>query len=67
MDDYLTLKEVANIYGRSTKTVRRWIARDFIIAYRIKGSNALRIDAGSLDGILEPVNYQGYVNRKSRK
>lgn len=67
MDDYLTIAEVSEIYGVSKKTVRRWISRNHVVAYRMRGGQALRIDAASLDGILEPVTYQGYVQRKHRK
>jgi excisionase family DNA binding protein len=67
MDDYLSIAEVADIYGVSTKTVRRWIARNQVNAGRTPGGRLLRIDASSLDGILEPVHYRGYTPRNARR
>jgi excisionase family DNA binding protein len=67
MDDYLSVVEVADIYGVSCKTVRRWIARNQVKAGRTPGGRLLRIEASSLDGILEPVHYRGYTQRKSRR
>jgi excisionase family DNA binding protein len=67
MDDYLSIAEVADIYGVSQKTVRRWVSRFDVKAYRMPGGRLLRIDAASLDGILEPVNYRGYVPRRGRR
>jgi excisionase family DNA binding protein len=66
MDAYLSIAEVAEIYGVSAKTVRRWIARGEIIAGRTPGGRLLRIEAASLDGILEPVHYRGYTPRGLR-
>lgn len=67
MDSFLTIAETADVYGVSEKTVRRWIADSQIIAWRMPGGRLLRIDASSLDGILEPVNYRGYMSRSERK
>jgi len=67
MDDYLSIAEVADIYGVSKKTVRRWVSRNEVQTYRMAGGRLLRIDAASLDGILEPVNYRGHVSRKGRR
>ena len=66
MDAYLSIAEVAEIYGISSKTVRRWIARGEINAGRTPGGRLLRIEAASLDGILEPVHYRGYTPRRLR-
>lgn len=67
MDDYLSIAEVADIYGVSHKTVRRWIARNHLTTWRMPGGRLLRIEAASLDGILEPVNYRGYDSRRNRR
>ena len=67
MDDYLSIAEVADIYGVSAKTVRRWVSRNEVRTYRMAGGRLLRIDAASLDGILEPVNFRGYKSRKGRR
>lgn len=66
MDDFLSIAEVAEIYGVSGKTVRRWVARNQVKTWRMPGGRLLRIEAASLDGILEPVHYRGYTPRNSR-
>jgi excisionase family DNA binding protein len=56
MRDYYTINEVAEIYNVSWKTVRRWIQRGTCKAIRLPGSNLIRIDITSLDGISKPRN-----------
>jgi excisionase family DNA binding protein len=65
MDEYLSIREVAEIYAVSQKTVRNWIAEGKLEARRI-GPRLIRIEAGSLHLLSEPVQYRGYVNRRHR-
>lgn len=65
MDEFLTIQEVADLYGVSTKTVRNWIQEGKLEARRIAG-RIIRIEARSLDLLSEPVNYKGYRSRKER-
>ncbi len=65
MDEYLTIQEVAAIYAVSEKTVRNWITEGKLEARRI-GGRLIRIESSSLKLLSEPVNYRGYVNRRSR-
>ncbi len=63
MDSMLSISEIAEMYGISTKTVRRWAARGDIQLERLPGGRLLRADAATLQGITEPVNFKG---RKSK-
>jgi excisionase family DNA binding protein len=65
MDDYLTIREVAELYAVSEKTVRNWIQEGKLEARRI-GGRLIRIESRSLDSLNEPVNYRGYKSRRSR-
>lgn len=51
---YVSLKESAAYLGVTERTIRNFIARGEIPAYRI-GSRAIRIDRGDLDRIITPV------------
>lgn len=66
MDEYLTVTEVAELYGVSEKTVRNWISEGKLEARRI-GPRIIRIEAGSLHLLSEPVQYRGYQNRRTRR
>lgn len=66
MDEYLTIQEVAALYAVSEKTVRNWISEGKLEARRI-GGRIIRIESRSLDLLSEPVQYQGYVNRRERR
>jgi excisionase family DNA binding protein len=63
MDEYLTIQEVAALYAVSEKTVRNWISEGKLEARRI-GGRIIRIESRSLDCLSEPVQFQGYVNRR---
>lgn len=67
MDNMLTIAEIAEVYAVSTKTVRRWISDYELEAWRLPGGRLLRIDAASLDRIIEPVTYRGYTKRRNSK
>lgn len=66
MDEYLTVTEVAELYGVSEKTVRNWISEGKLEARRI-GPRIIRIEAGSLHMLSEPVQYRGYQSRRTRR
>ncbi len=66
MDEYLTIQEVAALYAVSEKTVRNWISEGKLEARRI-GGRIIRIESRSLEFLSEPVQYQGYVNRRERR
>lgn len=51
---YVTLKDSAEYLGVTERTIRNFIARGDLPAYRI-GSRALRIDREDLDRIITPV------------
>jgi excisionase family DNA binding protein len=66
VDEYLTVQEVAALYAVSEKTVRNWISEGKLEARRI-GGRIIRIESRSLDLLSEPVQFQGYVNRRERR
>lgn len=51
---YVTLKDSAEYLGVTERTIRNFIARGDLPAYRI-GNRALRIDRADLDKIITPV------------
>lgn len=51
---YVTLKESAAYLGVTERTIRNFIARGDLPAYRI-GNRALRIDRTDLDTIIKPL------------
>ena len=67
MDSMLTIAEIAEMYGVSTKTVRRWGAQGQIKLLRLPGGRLLRVDAASLQGILEPVHFKGACEPRRHK
>jgi excisionase family DNA binding protein len=62
MSEFLTIADVAERYAVSCRTVRNWIARGIILAYR-PGGRVIRIDAHSLSFLHEEVQFQG-ITRK---
>ena len=64
VDEYLTVKEVARLYGVTERTVRNWISEGKLYARRVAG-HSIRIDLRSLDLLSEPVNYRGYTPRRA--
>ncbi|MFC4430552.1 helix-turn-helix domain-containing protein [Citricoccus alkalitolerans] len=59
LEQQLTIKEVAEITGTSTQTVRRWIQRGELRAY-FYGARALRIDPADLRKMRREVNPATY-------
>ncbi len=49
-----SLQDVAIEWNVSTRTVRNWIARGLIVAYK-RNNHAILIDERSLDGLLKPI------------
>lgn len=54
MQGMKSLEEVATEYGVTKRTVRNWIAKGLVVAYR-RSNQAIYIDALSLDGVLVPI------------
>jgi excisionase family DNA binding protein len=50
----IPLTEAADIYGLSTKTIRRYISDGRLKAYRV-GPRAIRVDRDSLASLLTPM------------
>jgi DNA-binding transcriptional MerR regulator len=51
---YLPIGEVASMYGVTVRTVRNWISRGIVVAYK-RNNHAVFIDERSLDNILTPI------------
>ena len=49
-----SIASAAEIYGVSSKTIRRWIAAGRITGYRF-GPRMLRVDLDELDSLLRPL------------
>ena len=52
----LSITELAELKGVSTKTVRRWIAAGTVDAYRV-GSRLIRVRAESLERLEQPIGW----------
>jgi DNA-binding transcriptional MerR regulator len=50
-----SLEEVAIEYGVTKRTVRNWISRGLVVAYR-RNNQAIYIDELSLDRVLSPIH-----------
>lgn len=59
MKTYLTIAQVAELTQTSAATVRRWIARGELRAYRF-GVRNIRIDLADLDKMRKQVNPAGF-------
>jgi excisionase family DNA binding protein len=57
--DWLSVQEVADRYGISSKTVRRLIARGELPASTLRGSRVLRVATVDVDRLLRPVPAPG--------
>jgi DNA-binding transcriptional MerR regulator len=49
-----SISEVADMYGVTERTVRNWISKGLITAYK-RNNHAVFIDERSLDNILTPI------------
>lgn len=54
MQGMKSLHQVALEWNVSTRTVRNWIAKGLIVAYK-RNDHVILIDERSLDGILKPI------------
>ena len=55
MQGMKSLEEVAIEYGVTKRTVRNWIAKGLVVAYR-RNNQAIYIDELSLDRVLSPIH-----------
>lgn len=53
---YLSVRQAADFISVSQRTIRRYIEQDILPAYRIPGSNTIRIKRKDLEALLEPIN-----------
>jgi predicted transcriptional regulator len=51
MSNYIPIRDVAIEHGVTTRTVRNWVAKGLLIAYK-RNNHAVLIDERSLDNIL---------------
>jgi excisionase family DNA binding protein len=51
---FASISDIAARYGVSQRTVRRWIARGLIEAYRV-GPRLLRVDPDEVDALLRKI------------
>lgn len=54
MSPYRPIGEVAALYGVTIRTVRNWIAKGIVTAYK-RNNHAIFIDERSLDNVLTPI------------
>jgi len=52
--------------GRSTRTIRKYVAAGVLPAYRIAGSNGVRIAAEDLDKLLRPISTVAVADSEDR-
>lgn len=53
---YLSVRQAATHISVSQRTIRRYIEQDILPAYRISGSNTIRIKRTDLESLLHPIN-----------
>jgi excisionase family DNA binding protein len=53
---YFSVRQAAEFLSVSPRTIRRYIDQNFLPAYRVAGSNTIRIKREDLEALLEPVN-----------
>lgn len=61
---WLTIAQAAEITGVSTSTVRRWIARGELRAFKF-GPRAVRIDPDDLNAVKQQVNPVTFEHQNS--
>lgn len=57
MNDFMTIRDFAEMYRVSDKTIRRWIASGELPAERLPGGRLIRIDVANLQKLTRPVGY----------
>ncbi len=55
MGKKLSIQQVADDYGVSTRTIRRYIASGDLRAWRVGANGTIRIDVADLEKMLRPV------------
>ncbi len=58
MSKYISIAEVADLFGVSERTVRNWISEEKLEAIKV-GPRVIRILESSLDLLCEPVHRRG--------
>ncbi len=53
---YLSVRQAADFISVSQRTIRRYIEQNILPAYRIPGSNTIRIKREDIEVLLEPIN-----------
>lgn len=53
---YLSVRQAADFLAVSPRTIRRYIEQNILLAYRVIGSNTIRINREDLEALLQPVN-----------
>lgn len=53
---YLSVRQAADFLSVSPRTIRRYIEQNILLAYRVIGSNTIRIKREDLEALLQPVN-----------
>jgi excisionase family DNA binding protein len=53
--DLITLRQAAEWVGVDPTTLRRWIAKGKLPAYRIAGTRNLRLDRAEVEALLLPI------------
>ena len=54
---YLSVRQTAEFLSLSQRTVRRYIEQQILPAYRVAGSNTIRIKREDLETLLRPINF----------
>lgn len=54
-DPWLSQGQAAAYIGHTDRTIRKYIARGLLPAYRIAGSRSVRIRRSDLDALLQPI------------
>jgi excisionase family DNA binding protein len=58
MDDFMTIRELAEMYRVSEKTIRRWISSGHLDAERLPGGRLIRIDIANLERLTQPISFR---------
>ena len=53
---YFSVRQTAEFLSLSQRTVRRYIEQEILPAYRVVGSNTIRIKREDLETLLQPIN-----------
>ena len=59
MERMMTTREVAEVVGVHIETVRGWVRKGKLRAYRVSGRGRLRFDPADVRAVLKPVGGKG--------